>query len=338
MKITKTKKGYTTVLYLGMDEDQKSVTKRFTAETRDELKRMVTEYQYKFRMDVARQKSRGMTLYDAYGEYISSREHLLSPASVRSYKGLQKSSFPSLMNRNIFRITEEDAQKDVNQMATENSPKTIRDKVALLNSVLKAYRGITFDLYLPQRKKKELYIPTKEEVDKLLEFVRNTEWEVPILLASHCGLRRGEIAALTWDDIDFEHDTIHINKALGVTDDNSYKLKPPKSYAGYRDADMPQIVKIVLLRLSEEQKPLIAISINTMSNKFPSVLQRANLHTFRFHDLRHYFASRLLALGVPDLYVIRIIGHSTTSMLKEHYQHILSDEDKRYREMIKKKL
>lgn len=338
MKITKTKNGYTTVLYLGMDDEHKSVTKRFTAVTREELKRMVNEYQYKFRMDVARQKSRGMTLYDAYGEYISSREHLLSPASVRSYKGLQKSSFPSLMNRNIYRIKEEDAQKEVNMMAAENSPKTVRDKVALFNSVMKAYRGITFDLYLPQRKKKELYIPTREEVDALVRFVQNTEWEVPVLLAAYCGLRRGEIAALTWDDIDFEHDIIHINKALGVTDDNTYHIKQPKSYAGYRDADMPNIVKIVLLRLSKERKPLIAISINTISNKFPGVLQRANLHPYRFHDLRHYFASRLLALGVPDLYVIRIIGHSTTSMLKEHYQHILSDEDRKYREIIRQNL
>ena len=161
---------------------------------------------------------------------------------------------------------------------------------------------------------------------------------IPLMIGYRCGLRIGETFGLLWDDIDFEHDTIHINKALGVTDDNSYKLKQPKSYAGYRDADMPQIVKIVLLRLCEERKPLIAISINTMSNKFPSVLQRANLHTFRFHDLRHYFASRLLALGVPDLYVIRIIGHSTTSMLKEHYQHILSDEDRKYREIIRKNL
>ena len=74
-----------------------------------------------------------------------------------------------------------------------------------------------------------------------------------------------------------------------------------------------------------------------MSNKFPHELEKAGLHRFRFHDLRHYFASTLLALGVPDLYVIRIIGHSTTSML-EHYQHVLSDEDRKFRDLIRENL
>ena len=159
---------------------------------------------------------------------------------------------------------------------------------------------------------------------------------MPVLLAALCGLRRSEIAALTWDDIDLEEGTIRINKALGVTEDG-YALKAPKTYAGYRKAEIPERVKIVLQRLSEERKPITELNIQTMTNKFPNELQKAGLPRFRFHDLRHYFASTLLALGVPDLYVIKIIGHSTTSML-EHYQHVLSDEDKKFRDLIRENL
>ena len=127
------------------------------------------------------------------------------------------------------------------------------------------------------------------------------------------------------------------SQLYAVTDGEGYRLKAPKTYAGYRKAEIPERVKIVLQRLSEERKPITELNIQTMSNKFPHELEKAGLHRFRFHDLRHYFASTLLALGVPDLYVIKIIGHSTTSML-EHYQHVLSDEDRKFRDLIRENL
>lgn len=337
MKITKTKKGYTCVVYLGVDEEGKSLSKRFTAPTKEDLKKAVNEYQYQYDMAKARKISLGMTLQDAFRDYIESREHLLSPASVKRYRGIMRNDFQDLMLQDIKKIKKQDVQKAVNGMAQQQSPKTVRDKVALFNSVMKEYRGFAFDLYLPQKEKKDLYIPTREEVDKLLEFEKGSKWEVPILLAALCGLRRSEIAALTWEDVDLEEGTIRINKALGVTDGEGYRLKAPKTYAGYRKAEIPERVKIVLQRLSEERKPITELNIQTMSNKFPHELEKAGLHRFRFHDLRHYFASSLLALGVPDLYVIKIIGHSTTSML-EHYQHVLSDEDRKFRDLIRENL
>ncbi len=336
MKIKQTKNGFTTVVYLGTI-DKVPVRKRFTASTKEELRKMVGEAQYRIEMQAAQKKSLGLTLYEAFGKYIDAREHLLSPASVKRYRGIQKHSFQSLMKKDILKLKKSEVQEAVNLMALSESPKTVRDKVSLLNAVLKEFRGDPFEVYLPQKEKHELYIPTKAEVDKLLEFVTGTEWEAPIVLAALCGLRRSEIAALTWDDVDFEHDTLRINKALGITEDKGFQLKKPKTYAGYRKVDMPERVKIVLQRLSEERLPILGISINSVSNKFPGLLRRADLHPFRFHDLRHYFASRLLALGVPDLYVIKIIGHSTTSML-EHYQHVLSDEDRKYHELIRTNL
>ena len=337
MKITKTKKGYTCVVYLGVDEEGKSLSKRFSAPTKENLKMAVNEYQYQYDMAKARRISLGMTLKDAFTDYINSREHLLSPASVRRYRGILRNDFQDLMLQDIKKIKKQDVQKAVNGMAQQQSPKTVRDKVALLNSVLREYRGFALDLYLPKKEKNELYIPTREEVDTLLESVKGSKWEVPIMLAALCGLRRSEIAALTWDDIDLEEGTIRINKALGVTDGEGYRLKAPKTYAGYRKAEIPERVKIVLQRLSEARLPVTELNIQTMTNKFPKELEKAGLPRFRFHDLRHYFASTLLAMGVPDLYVIKIIGHSTTSML-EHYQHVLSDEDKKFRDLIRENL
>ena len=60
-----------------------------------------------------------------------------------------------------------------------------------------------------------------------------------ILFACYCGMRRGEIFALIYNDIDFDNNLVKVTKALGVTEQLSYELKTPKSYAGYRDIDIP---------------------------------------------------------------------------------------------------
>lgn len=54
----------------------------------------------------------------------------------------------------------------------------------------------------------------------------------------------------------------------------------------------------------------------------------------RFHDLRHYNASIILALGVPDKYAMERMGHSTTDMLKKVYQHVMTEKRKEVSDVV----
>ena len=275
-----------------------------------------------------------MTLADAYDRYINARKASLSPSTIKYYHKCMRTSFQSLMDKDINKIKESDVQIEVNKLALVNEPKTVKNKYGLFMSVMKKYaHRPPQEIFLPKRKKSDIYIPTKEEVEVLLESVKGTKYEIPIMLGAFCGLRRGEVTALTWNDVDVTRKVIHINKAIGDSE-QGYITKAPKSYAGYRDVDIPDRLFSVLCERQRKGLPLIDISIHALTKRFPRLLERAGLPKFRYHDLRHYFASVLLTLGIPDLYVIKIIGHSTTDMLKRNYQHIMKDADDKYRKII----
>ena len=65
-----------------------------------------------------------------------------------------------------------------------------------------------------------------------------------------------------------------------------------------------------------------------ITDRFADILNKCGVPHFRFHDLRHYNASVMLALGIPDKYAMARMGHSTPNMLQNVYQHLLSEKEK----------
>ena len=68
------------------------------------------------------------------------------------------------------------------------------------------------------------------------------------------------------------------------------------------------------------------MNASTLSYHFEQACKRAGVRKMRFHDLRHYSASVLLMLGVPDKYAMERMGHATNNMLKTVYQHTMAEK------------
>lgn len=218
--------------------------------------------------------------------------------------------------------------------------KSVRNAAGLLSAVLhlhcedKAYR-----LSLPQSKKKRIIIPTDDQVMLLMKKVKGTDMKTSILLASSLGLRRSEISALKYSDINFKTGNIHIQRAMVRDDDNLWHIKQPKSAAGDRIIKAPSAVLTFLknLQAKTEDEYIVPTHPDVIGNTFWRLRRRVGLQC-RFHDLRHYYASVLLALGVPDKYAMRRTGHSTTNMLKNVYQHIMEQKDDELDSVINAKM
>lgn len=88
-----------------------------------------------------------------------------------------------------------------------------------------------FHVPLPKKERPNIYIPTEEEVKKLISTAGGTDMEIPVLLAAFCTMRRGEISALQAEDI--INGTIHVKASLADTG-GVWIRKTPKSYAGNR--------------------------------------------------------------------------------------------------------
>ena len=339
MKVSKLKKGgFSAKVYLGK-ENGKEIYKRISGLTEKDVRAKARKLKASYELSLLDDNTdKSPTLYEAITSFIEARSNVLSPSTIRGYYSIREHSFKTIMQLPLDSITPEQIQREINAEALKHSPKTVRNKLALFTTVYNNYalRPKKLNLNIPQRKKAEIHVPTREDIDKVLEYARSSVYadviELPILLGAFCGLRRGEIAALTWKDI--QGDQLTISKSQARTYNNDYVIKAPKSYAGYRVLTIPPIVQNALKRKKRGKNKLIELNAEEISQTFRIIMRHVDVEKFRFHDLRHFFASTLLVLGVPDLYAIKLTGHSTTSMLKTVYQHTFKSEEERYQALI----
>jgi len=152
-------------------------------------------------------------------------------------------------------------------------------------------------------------------IDEVKNLLNNSDKRIlpVVLIALFTGMRRGEILKLKWKDIDLENNIIY--------------LKETKSGKGRVIPIMPQL-KELLLRLKKDsisdEDRVFNVPYITLRRYFQKALVKANISNFRFHDLRHTFASYFI-MATNDLSALQqILGHSTPIMT-QRYAHLSKD-------------
>lgn len=322
-------------VYLGKDITGKNIYKSFTASTKKEAEYQAAEFALHKNAKAASPHS--MTLGEAMYAYCDLKEAVLSPSTMRGYKSLIKTHLLNLQKVQLDKLTRDMIQKEISRESIGRSPKTMRNVHGFLSAVLQEYYPeLTLNTTLPKKEKKDIYIPTTEEVNRILQEVRekDTDLYIAVLLAALLGLRRGEICALTWNDFDWEKKELRINKSMCINDRNDYVTKAPKTYSGYRTIPVPDAAFQALSAYKQENGNVVNIMPNVITIRFSRFLDRIGIPHFTFHSLRHYNASIMLALGIPDKYAMEFMGHATNNMLKNVYQHTMDFKRKEASETI----
>lgn len=311
---------WTCRVYIGM-KDGKKQYKRFTAETKKEAERIANTYAINIP-----QKKEGfeLTVKEAMTAYIESKENVLSPSTVEGYKKIPRLRLQSIMKVKLCDLTEEMIQYAINIDAATLSPKSVRNAVGFLTASLGMFGYKDINVTLPQKKKKEITIPTDEEMRLICDSALGYGIVLEVHLAAYMGLRRSEISAIDIaTDIDLSNKTIKIDKAMVRSDSGKYVLKGTKTTSSTRILAIPQIifplVEEAVLSGRKMQNP------NYIEKQFCRMRNELGLKHINFHSLRHYFASTLVVLNVPDFYAMKLMGHSSDQMLKNVYQHIRKD-------------
>ncbi|MGI6068927.1 MAG: site-specific integrase [Blautia sp.] len=274
-----------------------------------------------------KKENRTSTINLTYGEaldkYIEQRSSVLSPATVREYKRSRRCDFADLMDIPLIRITQEQVQKAVNKEALTHSPKSVRNMHGLLSAVMNAYRpDFVLRTDLPKKVRTKIYVPSDNEISHILDFVKGTAMEIPILLAAFGPLRRSEICAL--DSAHIKGNIVHVEFAMVLNDNHEWTIKRPKSYAGDRYIEFPEVV---INKLRNIEGRIVNLNPAQVSDRFADVLKRCGIPHFRFHDLRHYCASIQHAIGIPDSYIMERGGWGNDGVLKSVYRHVLEEKE-----------
>lgn len=264
------------------------------------------------------------TLGQAYDEYIAMRSSVLSPATLREYKRSRKSDLQGLMDKKVYALTQPMIQTEINRESLNHSPKTVRNMHGLLSAVLSVYRPeFALNTSLPERTPPKIYIPSEEDIKKVLAYAKGTEMEIPILLAAFGPMRRGEICALDSNHVD--GNIVHVEYSMALDENNNWVKKAPKSLSGNRYIDFPDFVADKFKGIHGN---ITQLKPNQISDRFIDIVKRAGADKFRFHDLRHYCASIQHALGIPDAYIMRRGGWKNDTVLKQVYRHALEEKEK----------
>ena len=157
------------------------------------------------------------------------------------------------------------------------------------------------------------------------------------------GLRRSEILGLTWRDVDVSLCTLTVKQSLHRLTGGEYVIRPPKTRKSKRQVDLPPSLGLLLRQYRDEVeerrlflgKPLAKddfvfahpdgtpLDPSTVTHTFGMVARKAGLGHLRLHDLRHSYASLMLAAGVNVKAISQSMGHSNIGITLDTYAHLL---------------
>ena len=148
--------------------------------------------------------------------------------------------------------------------------------------------------------------------------------EIPVLLAAFGSLRRSEICALDMEHI--KGNTVHVEYGMALTEKREWIKKRPKSFAGDRYIEMPSFV-INKIKASNLTGNITTLPPDGITKSFRKITKKLGMDACRFHDLRHYNASILHALGVPEAQIMKRGGWENSATLKNVYRHVLEEKE-----------
>ena len=192
----------------------------------------------------------------------------------------------------------------------------------------------------PNELKKEMNFYTKDEFNKFIACEDNLKWICFFSTLFYCGLRQGEALALNWNDIDFNENTIKINKSLANRiKGEKYLILPPKTKASNRTIPIPINLAQKLNKLLLEQKKyknfsnewfvfnnIFPLPTTTIQKRRDKLVELSGVKRIRIHDFRHSCASLLISKGANINLVAKYLGHDDVSTTLNIYAHFYKSD------------
>ncbi|MBQ9279106.1 MAG: site-specific integrase [Lachnospiraceae bacterium] len=295
-----------------------------------------------------------ITVNEWFLQWISIIEGIRKPKTVINYTNYyNKNIKPVIGNMLISKVKPMHCSKVLQNMSStykESSIKQTRvamscmfqyavDNDVILKNPIGKSVVIPTNMHLSNKNTRHLLL-TQEEINSFLSTAKETPYYLPCSLVLETGLRAGELIGLTWDEIDFENNYIHIRHAMQYDKNKGWYFSTPKSKQSLRDIYMTVKCRKILIEAMEIYKirkknrnsifnNLVFTSIhgtpirnNSYDIGINSICKKAGINRFSIHSLRHTFASRCIMAGISPKVLQTVMGHSDISTTLNIYVHI----------------
>jgi integrase len=289
--------------------------------------------------------------------WLNSAAHGLSPSSLTRYRShVTRSIVPAIGRIRLAKLTPQPIQALYAGMLEDGyAPNTVRQMHAVLRRALGEAtrlglvpRNVATLVAVPRPARHDMHVLSADEARTLLAAVEGDRLEALYVLALTTGMRRGEMLALRWTDVDLhaKSPAVHVRATLRYQNSDTYFFDPPKTDKSRRRIGLSstalealrahrtrQLEDRLAAGVAWRDEDLVfctpiggALCGNHFSERdFQALLARAGLPRIRFHDMRHTCATLLLRRGVHPKVVSELLGHSTVTMTLDRYSHVLPD-------------
>lgn len=264
-----------------------------------------------------------ITLTKAIDRYIEDKSAVLSPSTIRGYRTIQKNYFQSLLPLQVGSITQQIAQKAVNDETKKHATKTVYNAWSFIRTVIQSVTGESLSVTTAQVVSDEALWLTPEQITVFCKAIKGTPIEIGALLALS-SLRRSEIFALKWENVDLEKRELYVRGAKVY--DEHHKLiekKQNKNKSSRRAVPimMDQLYNALFAQTNKTGYVFSGFQ-NDLYNHVNKICEANGLPLVGVHGLRHSFASLAASLGIPEAITMEIGGWSDPRTLRKIYTHI----------------
>lgn len=256
------------------------------------------------------------TVRQCVAGYMESKSNVLSPSTIKGYTSMIKQIDDRFMDMKMSDLTLPILQNEINRYAIDHSPKSVSNYSGFLTSVAR-FVGLGIQSpTLPTKERSQAYIPSKNDIKRIVDYFKDTEYEAAILLSIY-GLRRSELMALTLDDL--SGNILTINKAKVEATEGRWITKTTKTTDSTREV----IISDHLADLIRNQGFIYNRSVGYLRDLLYKAQSDLDIPHFPLHMMRHFFASYMHDQGYSDKQIMSAGGWKTNQVMKSVYQHAL---------------
>ena len=353
------KKYYMIQLYLGKDEITGKVRKTTRRGFKTKKEALLCEAKIKTEIATNGLLNTDVTTFkEIYELWYEGYQHTIKESTLVVNSYVFKLLLDKLEHIQLKKITLPFCQKIITDYSKEFSLSTVKK--------IKIYGGMIFDyavkmkviysnpmkdVLLPKKQvditnnDKDLYY-SKDELNHFLKLVDSTndiKLSAMFRVLAYTGIRKGELQALEWSDIDFTNNTININKTLSINSEHKITVQTPKSKSSIRCISIDEQTKLILKRWKAKQRELFFslgtrvkknqlcftnditndyLYLNFTNDKLSKICKKHKFKEIKIHGFRHTHCSLLFESGFTIQEVQDRLGHSDLKTTMSIYAHV----------------
>ncbi len=283
----------------------------------------------------------------------------LAPHTVEGYESIiNRHLIPNLGNILLTQLRPEVIQSYISEKLSKGrinyegglSSRTVRHHIVCLHTALQnavkmglLFRNPVDAITIPKSSRHEIQTMNENDIHKFLEVAHNTQYYALFYTAIFTGMRRSELLALRWQDVDLLLLQCSINRSLHQIKGGKIVFRQPKTDKSRRlialspslsrllqeyrtsqdilreSLDYPRLSESDLVFCHHDGKPFLP---NTVSHNWEKLVRKAGLSHIRLHDARHTHASLMLKQGIHPKIVQERLGHSSIQITLDTYSHV----------------